>query len=52
MKTSQKHKKTQKNSGKYIRPVVKGRQIEFVSTKYVSEQNVGGLPREKAAENV
>ena len=38
-------------SGKYIRPVVNGRQMEFVSTN-VSEHNVGGLPRDQAAEDV
>ena len=37
--------------GKETQPVVKGRQIEFLSTN-VSEHNVGGLPREQAAKNV
>ena len=38
-------------SGKWTQPVVKFRQMEFLSTN-VSEHNVGGLPREQAAENV
>ena len=38
-------------SGKWTQPVVKFRQMKFLSTN-VSEDNVGGLPREQAAENV
>ena len=38
-------------SGKYTQPVIKDRQMEFLSTN-VSEHNVGRLPREQAAENV
>ena len=38
-------------SAKWTQPVVKFRQMEFLSTN-VSEHNVGGLPCEQAAENV